>query len=458
MHKQRVLIIDDETGSRRGLTELVANWGYETAAAADGAEGLEKVASFRPHVVLADLVMPRMDGMELLRALSGSLGHMTFVMLTAKGSIASAVEAMKQGAFDYLAKPVDTRQLQALLEKATSRSSLWEELERYESVLENTGRFGRLVGKSAPMRRLYQMIKQAGLSSASVLIVGESGTGKELVARMLHEVSPRAEGPFSAINCAAIPETLLESEIFGHEKGSYTGAEGRRRGCFELADRGTLFLDEVAEMAVSTQVKLLRVLEERSFRRLGGHDEIQVDVRVLAATNRDPETSLKEGKLRQDLYYRLNVFTLELPPLRERVDDIPLLVDHFVGEFAQANGKSVSSASKDALDALIGFHWPGNVRELRNVIERAVILCPRPVIDVAELPSSVMNPSQPVAGRRAGMGEVSIPVGTTVEQAERDLIMKTLESTAQNKTKAADILGISLKTLHNKLKKYREQS
>ena len=211
-------------------------------------------------------------------------------------------------------------------------------------------------------------------------------------------------------------------------------------------------------MAASTQVKLLRVLEERSFRRLGGHDEIQVDVRVLAATNRDPEASLKEGKLRQDLYYRLNVFTLELPPLRERVDDIPLLVDHFVGEFAKANGKSVSGASKDVLDALSAFHWPGNVRELRNVIERAVIICPRPVIGVEEIPTSVMHPTQPAPGRRAGMGEVSIPVGTTVEQAERDLIVKTLEATAQNKTKAADMLGISLKPLHNKLKKYREQS
>jgi DNA-binding NtrC family response regulator len=458
MSKQRVLIVDDETGSRRGLSELVANWGYETEAAADGAEGLEKVASFRPHVVLADLVMPRMDGMELLRALSGSLGHMTFVMLTAKGSIASAVEAMKQGAFDYLAKPVDTRQLQALLEKATSRSSLWEVLERYENVLEATGRFGRLVGKSSSMRRLYQMIKQAGLSSASVLIVGESGTGKELVARTLHEVSPRSEGPFSAINCAAIPESLLESEIFGHEKGAYTGAEGRRQGCFELADHGTLFLDEVAEMAVSTQVKLLRVLEERSFRRLGGHEEIQVDVRVLAATNRDPEASLKEGKLRQDLYYRLNVFTLELPPLRERVDDIPLLVEHFVEEFAHANGKSVSEVSEDALAALTAFHWPGNVRELRNVIERAVIICPHSVIGVEELPSTVLQPSRPPSARHGGLGEVSISVGTTVEQAEHDLIMKTLEATGQNKTRAAEILGISLKTLHNKLKRYREQS
>jgi DNA-binding NtrC family response regulator len=313
-----------------------------------------------------------------------------------------------------------------------------------------------MVGKSAPMRRLYQMMKQAGPSSASVLIVGESGTGKELVARTLHDVSPRVKGPFSAINCAAIPESLLESEIFGHERGAFTGAEERRRGCFELASMGTLFLDEVAEMAASTQVKLLRVLEERSFRRLGGQEEIQVDVRVLAATNRDPEASLKDGKLREDLFYRLNVFTMELPPLRERTDDIPLLVDHFVREFAKANGKSTAGVTPDALQALAAYHWPGNVRELRNAVERAVILCSRPLIGPEELPASVTHPSQPVAAAASPYGEVIIPVGTTVEQAERDLIMKTLEATGQNKTRAAEILGISLKTLHNKLKKYRQ--
>jgi DNA-binding NtrC family response regulator len=271
-------------------------------------------------------------------------------------------------------------------------------------------------------------------------------------------VSPRANGPFSAINCAAIPESLLESEIFGHERGAFTGAEERRQGCFELANLGTLFLDEVAEMAGSTQVKLLRVLEERSFRRLGGHEEIQVDVRVLAATNRHPEASLKEGKLREDLYYRLNVFTLELPPLRERKDDIPLLVEHFTGEFAKANGKSVTGVSANALQALAAYHWPGNVRELRNVIERAVILCSRPLIGPEELPSSVTRPAQPTSRSTSRFGEVTIPVGTTVEQAERDLIMKTLDATGQNKTRAAEILGISLKTLHNKLKKYRERS
>ncbi len=458
MPKQRVLIVDDEAGSRRGLSELVASWGYETDSAADGAEGLEKVAGFRPQVVLADLVMPRMDGMELLRALAGSLSYLSFVMLTAKGNIASAVEAMKQGAFDYLAKPVDTRQLQALLEKATSRSVLWQELERYESDLETSGRFGRMVGRSGPMRRLYQLVKQAGPSSASVLIVGESGTGKELVARTLHEVSPRASGPFIALNCAAIPETLLESEIFGHERGAFTGAEERRQGCFELADQGTLFLDEVAEMAPSTQVKLLRVLEDRSFRRLGGRNEIRVDVRVLAATNRDPAASLRDGKLRQDLYYRLNVFTLELPPLRERIDDIQLLVDYFVGEFARDNDKSIVGANPATIEALAAHDWPGNVRELRNVMERAVIVCSRQNIGLEDLAPSITRKVGSGSPRDPAVAEGALPVGTTVEQAEKDLILKTLEATDKNKTRAAEILGISLKTLHNKLKKYRERA
>jgi len=455
MQKQNVLIVDDESGSRRGLAELVASWGYTAETAADGAEALEKVANFRPQVVIADLVMPRMNGMELLRALSESLGYLSFVMLTAKGTIASAVEAMKQGAFDYLTKPVDTGQLKAVLERATGRPAVLEEVERYKSEVESTGRFGKMVGKSAPMCRLYQQLIQAGPSSASVLLVGESGTGKELVARMLHELSPRNKAPFVAINCSAIPESLLESEIFGHEKGAFTGAEGRREGCFELANTGTLFLDEVVEMAPATQVKLLRVLEERAFRRLGGHGEIRVDVRVLAATNRNPETALKEGKLREDLYYRLNVFRLFLPPLRERLDDVPLLVEHFIREFSEANGKPLLGAEPRAMQALATYHWPGNVRELRNVIERAVIVASDKRIGLDELPPFVTR------GRRTEdvsepSDELALRVGTTVEQAERNLILKTLEATGHNKTRAADILGISLKTLHNKLKKYRE--
>jgi DNA-binding NtrC family response regulator len=307
------------------------------------------------------------------------------------------------------------------------------------------------------MQRLYKLLRQAGPSSASVLVVGESGTGKELVARSLHEVSPRAAGPFYALNCSAIPESLLESEIFGHERGAFTGAAERRQGCFELADGGTIFLDEVAEMPPSTQVKLLRVLEERSFRRLGGREEIRVDVRVLAATNRKPEASLREGKLRQDLYYRLNVFTLELPPLRQRVDDIPLLVEHFVREFAGANAKPVTGATREALRVLADYGWPGNVRELRNVIERSVIVSTGRLIDTEDLPPALFQPREADGGSPAPGGEVTLSVGTTVEQAERDLILRTLDATGHNKTRAAEILGISLKTLHNKLKKYREQ-
>jgi transcriptional regulator with PAS, ATPase and Fis domain len=287
-----------------------------------------------------------------------------------------------------------------------------------------------------------------------VLVVGESGTGKEMVARTLHDLSPHKEGEFVAVNCVAIPEALLESEIFGHERGSFTGAEGRRRGLFELADGGSLFLDEVAEMAPATQVKLLRVLEERSFRRLGGNEEIRVDVRVLAATNRDPKEALDEGKLREDLYYRLNVFTLELPPLRERLDDVRLLVESFIQDFNARDGKSLRGIDKEAVTALESYRWPGNVRELRNVVERAVIVARGDELTRRDLPASVTEPRR----KKSDSDGVELPVGTTVEQAEKNLILKTLEATGQNKTRAAEILGISLKTLHNKVKKYRQTS
>jgi DNA-binding NtrC family response regulator len=450
----RILIVDDEAGSREGLSELVRSWGFSSDAASDGAEGLEKARSFRPQVIIADLVMPRMDGLGLLTGLGEEVHRLAVVMLTAQGSIATAVEAMKKGAFDYLTKPVDTRQLRQVLDKALERSAAFERAERYRKELGETGSFGRMVGLSAPMQRLYDLMSQVGPSAASVLIVGESGTGKELVARTLHELSPRREARFVAVNCAAIPETLLESEIFGHEKGAYTGAEGKRQGLFELATGGTLFLDEVAEMAPATQAKLLRVLEERAFRRLGGSEEIQVDVRVLAATNRDPRKALDEGKLREDLYYRLNVFTLELPPLRSRKEDIALLVTAFVREVNERNQRHVAGVDDDALDALTAYRWPGNLRELRNVVERSVIVARGSRIRRTDLPPVLFERASPAPAEAS----VEVPVGTTVEQAERNLIEKTLEATRQNKTRAAEILGISLKTLHNKLKKYRETS
>jgi transcriptional regulator with PAS, ATPase and Fis domain len=300
------------------------------------------------------------------------------------------------------------------------------------------------------MRKIYSVVEQAAPTGASVLITGESGTGKELVAQTIHQLSPRAAFPFVAINCAAIPETLLESEIFGHEKGAFTGAADRRQGCFELADRGTLFLDEIGEMTPATQVKLLRVLQERRFRRLGGRNEQTVDVRVIAATNIDPIDAVAKGKLREDLFYRLNVFALALPALRERKDDLPLLVQAFVGEFNSRNQKSIAGVDQQSMRMLEQYNWPGNVRELRNVIERATILAPGPFIEPKHLPPSLLNEPLP-----QHQPQVALAPGTTVEEAERRLIMMTLEHTRDNKTRAAEILGISLKTLHNKLNKLR---
>jgi len=451
----RVLIVDDEAGSRQGLSELARSWGYETDTASDGAQGLKKSEAFRPQVVIADLVMPNLDGIGLLEGLGPELDHIAVIMMTAKGSIATAVEAMKKGAFDFLTKPVDTQHLRRVLERALERSAAHEEVERYRRQLVESGKFGSLVGTSAPMKAMYDLMSQVGPSAASVLVVGESGTGKELVARTLHDLSPRKDGPFVGVNCAAIPDTLLESEIFGHERGSFTGAEGQRRGLFELADGGSLFLDEVAEMAPATQAKLLRVLEERAFRRVGGSDEIRVDVRVLAATNRAPSDALEQGNLREDLFYRLNVFTLNLPPLRERVEDVRLLVEAFIRDFNERDGKSIRGIDDEALQALSAYGWPGNIRELRNVVERAVIVAKHDSVRKCDLPPTVIE-RKPSSSAKAG--GVDVRVGTTVEQVEKDLILKTLEATGQNKTRAAEMLGISLKTLHNKLKKYRESS
>jgi transcriptional regulator with PAS, ATPase and Fis domain len=316
--------------------------------------------------------------------------------------------------------------------------------------LREHGNFGSLIGSAPEMRKLYQIIEQAAPTSASVLIMGESGTGKELVAQTIHQLSPRAAFPFIAINCAAIPETLLESEIFGHEKGAFTGASDRRQGCFEMADHGTLFLDEIGEMAPATQVKLLRVLQERTFRRLGGRQEQSVDVRVIAATNIDPAEAVQKGRLREDLYYRLNVFAMKLPPLRDRKEDLPLLIQSFINEFNTRNQRSIAGVDHEAMRMLEHYQWPGNVRELRNVIERATILAPGPFIEATHLPPVVTHEPGP-----APEAQVALGPGTTVEEAERRLIMMTLQHTRDNKTRAAEILGISLKTLHNKLNKLR---
>ncbi len=448
--RDRVLIVEDDPTTRVGLTELVRTWGFTTEAAADGEEALQRITAFRPSIIISDLVMPRMGGLELLHALKEEGGELTIVILTAQGTVETAVEAIKEGAYDYLTKPIEPQRLKILLDKIVERQDTRREVKVLRRQLRDHGTFGKMIGNSAEMRKVYQVVEQAAPTAASVLIWGESGTGKELVAQTIHQLSPRAQMPFVPINCAAIPETLLESEIFGHEKGAFTGAAERREGCFELADRGTLFLDEIAEMTPATQVKLLRVLQERTFRRLGGRAEQSVDVRVIAATNVNPGEAAKNGKLREDLYYRLNVFAMELPPLRQRKDDLSLLIQAFLAEFNARNGKSVTGVEPAAMQILENYHWPGNVRELRNVVERAVILAAGEFIEPKHLPPLVIETQHPAAGP-----VVSLEPGTTVEEAEERLILMTLKHTRDNKTRAAEILGISLKTLHNKLNRLR---
>ena len=340
----RVLIVEDDASARRGLTELVRAWGHEAEGAADGQEGLEKITTYRPSAVLADMVMPRMDGLELLRRVKEQLADLTFVLITAQGSVDTAVAAMKEGAYDYLTKPVDPQRLRTLLSHVAERKNALRDVASLRRQLQDHGRFGEMVGNAPALRAVYRVIEQAAPTAASVLVYGESGTGKELVAKTIHQLSGRSKHPFIAINCAAIPESLLENEIFGHERGAFTGAIDRRPGCFELAHTGTLFLDEIAEVSPGIQAKLLRVLQERTIRRLGGQKEQAVDVRLIAATNVDPAKAVQQGKLREDLYYRINVIGICVPPLRDRAEDIPLLVETFISEFNERNDKSDQGA------------------------------------------------------------------------------------------------------------------
>jgi DNA-binding NtrC family response regulator len=448
----RVLVVEDDAAARRGLTELVRAWGYEAESAADGQEGLERITTHHPAAVLADLVMPRMDGLELLRRVKDQLSDLTFVLITAQGRVDTAVSAMKQGAYDYLTKPVDPQRLRMLLGHVAERQGALREVASLRRQLEEHGRFGQMVGNAQALRSLYRVIEQAAPTAASVLVYGESGTGKELVAKTIHELSGRSKHPFVAINCAAIPETLIENEIFGHERGAFTGAVERRAGCFELAHSGTLFLDEIAELSPAIQAKLLRVLQERTVRRLGGQKEQPVDVRLVAATNVNPAKAVEQGRLRADLYYRVNVIGVSVPPLRERTEDIPLLVQAFITEFNALNGKAVRAASPEASRLLRRHTWPGNIRELRNVIERAVILSHGDFIESEHLPTDLCGPVLPAA-QAAGL-----TAGMTVDEAERKLIELTLAHTGDNKTRAAEILGVTVKTLHNKLKRFRREA
>jgi DNA-binding NtrC family response regulator len=448
----RVLVVEDDAAARQGLTELVRAWGYDAEGAADGQEGLERISSRPPSVVLADMVMPRMGGLELLRRVKDQLSHLTFVVITAQGSVDTAVTAMKEGAYDYLSKPVDPQRLKEMLGHVAGRQEALREVADLRERLQERGRFGQMVGNAPAIRPVYRVIEQAAPTAASVLVYGESGTGKELVARTIHDLSGRSKHPFIAINCAAIPEALLENEIFGHDRGAFTGAVDRRAGCFELADSGTLFLDEIAEISPAIQVKLLRVLQERTVRRLGAQREQPVDVRLVAATNVDPAKAVQEGRLRADLYYRINVIGISVPPLRERIEDLPLLVQTFITEFNERNGKTVRAASPEAARLLQRHSWPGNIRELRNVVERAVILSTGDFIEAEHLPPNVSEPGV------AAAASTGLRPGMTVDQAERQLIELTLAHTGDNKTRAAEILGFTVKTLHNKLKRFRREA
>ncbi|HZT30424.1 MAG TPA: sigma-54 dependent transcriptional regulator [Bryobacteraceae bacterium] len=458
----RVLIVEDDYSQRTGLFQMVSAWGMTAETAAEGNEALGKLEQFPADVILTDLNMPGLDGFGFLQKLREAGDMPPTIVLTAFGDIETAVRTVHElGAYWYQEKPVKPRELEVLLRRAGAHASLHTEKRMLERQLGYKGALGRLVGTSPKMMEIFTLLQQAGPSKACVLITGESGTGKELVARTIHELSPRRQGPFIAINCAALPETLIESELFGHEKGSFTGASERRAGCFEVAQHGTLLLDEIGEMPLPTQAKLLRILEDSRVRRLGGKNEFEVDVRVVAATNKVPSEAVKGGHLREDLYYRLNVFHIHLPPMRERKEDISAIAEALVADLNRKHECRVSDLSPDVLKALEAHDWPGNVRELRNVLERAVILAGEGTIEWKHLPAFLQGRQTAAAAATAEApvsandpGFVRFPIGTTVEDAEKGLILRTLEHTRNNKTRAAEILGISLKTLHNKLKEY----
>ena len=469
----KILIVDDESSQRTGLAGMVKAWGMQAETATDGADALEKLETYAADVVVTDLNMPRMDGYELMKTMREEGNGTPVVVVTAFGNVDTAVRTVHEmGAYWFLEKPVQANVMQTLLRRAAAHSGVSKEKVTLERTLQYKGSLGEMVGASPRMQEIFSHLQQAGPSKACVLISGESGTGKELVARTLHMLSPRKQGPFVAINCAALPETLIESELFGHEKGSFTGASERRAGCFEIAQHGTLLLDEIGEMPMLTQAKLLRVLEDSKVRRLGGKAEFEVDVRVIAATNKVPDDAVRGGNLREDLYYRLNVFHIHLPPLRDRKEDIQAIAEALLIDMNKKHNVQATDFSPDVLRTFSTFDWPGNIRELRNVVERAVILTRQGTVQMSALPVNLQpKPIATASVVGATVGVVTggaadmhapepisdglrLPIGTTVEKAERELILRTVEFTKQNKTSAAEMLGISLKMLNNKLKEY----
>jgi DNA-binding NtrC family response regulator len=451
----RVLIVDDDASQSSAMGQLLGSWGYQVLTACDGRDALDKLTDFSADAVVTDLNMPNLDGQGLLVELQKFAAPPPAIVLTAFGSVEKAVEIVREsGAFWYLEKPAQPRVLRTILERAVAQSKLARHSQRLERQLSTRGELGGLVAHSAAMRRVFALLEQAAPTKATILIGGETGTGKEVAARAVHDLSPRRAGPFLAMNCAALPETLIESELFGHEKGAFTGAAERRAGYFELANGGTLLLDEIGEMPIVTQAKLLRVLEERKIRRLGGSREIEVDVRIVAASNRDLREGIAKGTFREDLYFRLNVFEVNLPPLRDRREDIPLIARALLDGLNKRHECRVTDLSPEVQALFAGYAWTGNVRELRNILERAVILAGEGLIRPQHLPPGFAGlPNRQV---ETSGSEVTLRPGVTVEEAERQLILMTLRHTDGNRARAAELLGLSVKTLFNKLKQYNE--
>ena len=442
-----ILVVEDEINIRGALVTMLEKKGYQVRGVATAEEGLPQLEAVPAELVITDLRMPGIGGMEFLRRLKDRWPETEVVVMTAYGSIDTAVEAMRCGAYDYLTKPIDRERFPIVVEKALDRHALSAENKQLRDRLETRTQFDQMVGKSEPMQRVYTLVEMVADSDVTVLLTGESGTGKELIARAIHHKSPRADGPFITMNCGALPDTLFESELFGYEKGAFTGAMATKMGRFELADRGTLLLDEVGELSLKSQVDFLRVLETKEFRRLGGTKLLNVDARIIAATNRNLEEAVKQGDFREDLYYRLNVVPIRLPPLRDRADDIPLLVDRFLTECATQHHREPKDVSQEAMRLLRLYGWPGNIRQLRNLMERLVVTVKDPMIQPEHLPEEIQ------AGKEDARTMV-VTLGTSLDQLEREVIQRTLTEITNHREKAAKLLGISLRALHYKIKEY----